>query len=65
MVDVHCLRHIFATLLARNGISQSVAQKLIRHSDIRPTMNTHTHLNLADTAGAVAPLPPSQSLETS
>ena len=56
-VDVHCLRHTFATLLARNGVSPSIAQKLMRHSDIRLTMNTYTHLDLADTAGAVASLP--------
>ena len=56
-VDVHCLRHTFATLLARNGVSPSVAQKLMRHSDIRLTMNTYTHLDLADTASAVAALP--------
>jgi integrase len=56
-VDVHCLRHTFVTLLARNGVSPSVAQKLMRHSDIRLTMNTYTHLELADTAGAVAALP--------
>jgi integrase len=54
---VHCLRHTFATLLARNGVSPSIAQKLMRHSDIRLTMNTYTHLDLADTAGAVASLP--------
>ena len=51
-VDVHCLRHTFATLLARNGVSPSIAQKLMRHSDIRLTMNTYTHLDIADTAGA-------------
>ena len=56
-VDVHSLRHTFATLLARNGVSPSVAQKLMRHSDIRLTMNLYTHLELADTAGAVAALP--------
>ncbi len=56
-VDVHSLRHTFATLLARNGVSPSVAQKLMRHSDIRLTMNTYTHLDLADTANAVAILP--------
>jgi integrase len=56
-VDVHCLRHTFATLLARSGVSPGVAQKLMRHSDIRLTMNTYTHLDLADTAGAVAALP--------
>ena len=56
-VDVHSLRHTFATLLARNGVSPSIAQKLMRHSDICLTMNLYTHLDLADTAGAVAALP--------
>jgi len=56
-VDVHSLRHTFATMLARNGVSPSIAQKLMRHSDIRLTMNLYTHLELADTAGAVAALP--------
>jgi len=56
-LDIHCLRHTFATLLARNGVSPSVAQKLMRHSDIRLTMNTYTHLELVDTAGAVSALP--------
>jgi integrase len=55
-VDVHSLRHTFATLLARGGVSPTVAQKLMRHSDIRLTINTYTHLELADTAGAVAGL---------
>ena len=56
-VDVHSLRHTFATLLARNGVSPGVAQKLMRHSDIRLTMGLYTHLDLADTADAVAALP--------
>jgi len=56
-LDIHCLRHTFATLLARNGTSPAVAQKLLRHSDIRLTMNIYTHLDLADTASAVAALP--------
>jgi integrase len=55
-VDVHSLRHTFATLLARGGVTPTVAQKLMRHSDIRLTMSTCTHLELADTAGAVAGL---------
>ena len=56
-VDVHSLRHTFATLLARNAVSPGIAQKLMRHSDIRLTMNLYTHLELADTASAVAGLP--------
>jgi len=68
--SIHCLRHTFATLLARNGVSPATAQKLMRHSpstslravslsngDIRLTMNIYTHLDLADTASAVAALP--------
>ena len=79
-LDIHCLRHTFATLLARNGVSPATAQKLMRHGpsaslravspsngDIRlrtcppkpwrRRMNIYTHLDLADTASAVAALP--------
>jgi len=56
-VDVHAMRHTFATLMARSGVMPATAQKLMRHSDIRLTMNIYTHLDLADTAGAVAALP--------
>jgi len=56
-VDVHGLRHTFATLLARKGVLPATAQKLMRHSDIRLTMNVYTHLEIADTASAVAALP--------
>jgi hypothetical protein len=41
-------------LLARGGVTPTVVQKLIRHSDTRLTMNTYTHLDLADAAGALA-----------
>jgi len=33
------------------------AQKLLRHSDIRLTLNIYTHLDLADTASTVVVLP--------
>ena len=56
-MDIHNLPHTFATLLACNGVSPGVAQKLMRHSDIRLTMNTYTHLGLADIVGAIASLP--------
>jgi len=55
-ITFHCFRHTFATLLVRNDVSPVVVQKLMRHSDIRLTMNTYTHLDLADTAGALAAL---------
>ena len=56
-IDVHCLRHTFATMLSQAGVAPRMAQELLRHSDIRLTMNTYTHLQLADTAGAVEALP--------
>ena len=56
-LDVHCLRHTFATLLAKAGVVPRMAQELMRHSDIRLTMNVYTHLQLVDTAGAVEALP--------
>ena len=56
-VDIHCLRHTFATMLSQAGVAPRMAQELLRHSDIRLTMNTYTHLQLVDTAGAVEALP--------
>jgi integrase len=56
-LDVHSLRHTFATLLSKSGVIPRTAQELMRHSDIRLTMNVYTHLQLADTAGAVEALP--------
>jgi len=56
-VDIHCLRHTFATMLSQAGVAPRLAQELLRHSDIRLTMNTYTHLQLVDTSGAVEALP--------
>lgn len=55
--DVHSLRHTFATMLSQSGVLPRTAQELMRHSDIRLTMSTYTHLALVDTAGAVEALP--------
>lgn len=59
--DVHSLRHTFATLLSKAGVAPRMAQELMRHSDIRLTMNVYTHLQLVDTAGAVESLPSIES----
>ncbi len=56
-IDIHCLRHTFATMLSQAGVAPRMAQELLRHSDIRLTMNTYTHLQLVDTAEAVECLP--------
>ena len=62
-LDVHCLRHTFATLLSRAKVAPRTAQELLRHSDIRLTMQTYTHLELLDTAHAVESLPEIETLQ--
>jgi len=41
-IDFHALRYTFATKLARQGVSQRLAQELLRHSDPRLTANLYT-----------------------
>jgi integrase len=56
-VDVHALRTTFGTLLSRSGVPPRVAQRLMRHSDIRLTMQTYTDPKLFDLQGAIDSLP--------
>ena len=39
----HTFRHIYSTLLHAYGTDMKVQQELLRHSDIRTTMNIYTH----------------------
>jgi integrase len=57
VVDVHALRHTHGTLLAKRGVSPTVAKNSMRHSDIRMTMNLYTHLDLDDVAEGVNRIP--------
>ena len=57
VADVHCLRHTHASLLAKVGVSPTVAQKSMRHSDVRLTMGVYTHLEMDDVRQAVSLLP--------
>jgi integrase len=57
VIDVHCLRHSHASLLAQAGVSPAVAQKSMRHSDVKLTMDVYTHLEMGEVADAVALLP--------
>jgi hypothetical protein len=57
VADVHCLRHTHASLLAKVGVSPTVAQKSMRHSDVRLTMAVYTHLEMDDVRQAVSLLP--------
>jgi integrase len=55
--DFHSLRHSLATLLARHGVALAIAQKIMRHSDPKPTMNVYGHLRIEDKAKELAKLP--------
>ena len=56
-VDIHALRHTFGTMLSAAGVKPRTAQEVMRHSDIKLTMNVYTDPALLDTAGAVEALP--------
>lgn len=55
--DFHALRHTYGTMLAKAGIAPRVAMSLMRHTDIRLTMNTYTDPQVFDLVGAVEKLP--------
>jgi integrase len=57
VIDVHALRHTHATLLARKGVSPTIAQSAMRHSDIRMTMKVYTHLETSDIAEGINRIP--------
>lgn len=56
-VDVHALRHTFATHLVAAGVAPRVAQAALRHSSLELTMQHYTDPRLLDVAGALAVLP--------
>jgi hypothetical protein len=61
-LDFHALRHTFATMLARAGVSPRVAMELMRHSDMRLTAKTYTDamsLPLFGELDKITPLLPS------
>jgi hypothetical protein len=55
--DFHGLRHLFVSSLSRAGIAPKVAQVLVRHSDVRLTLGTYTHVDLQDQLAAIGALP--------
>ena len=57
-LDIHSLRHTFASRLARHGVGLAQAQRLLGHSDPKLTMAIYTHLETEDLRGAVESLPP-------
>jgi integrase len=56
-IDVHALRHTTATCMSMAKVTPRVAQRHMRHSDIRHTLQTYTDVNMLDEAEALAALP--------
>jgi integrase len=52
-LDIHALRHTFATRLARSGAPLMHAQRLLGHSDPKLTAQIYTHLDAEDLRGAI------------
>ena len=55
-LDIHALRHTFATRLARKNVGIPQAQRLLGHSDPKLTASIYTHLDAEDLRGAIAAL---------
>ncbi len=56
--DFHALRNTWGTFLARHGVSQRIAMKLLRHSDIKLTTKVYTDEMQLPAYEAVKQLPP-------
>jgi integrase len=56
-LDVHALRHTTATYLSRAKVAPRVAQRFLRHSDIKLTMQSYTDPRLLDETEALSALP--------
>ncbi len=57
VIDLHALRTTLGTQLARNGVAPQIAQKIMRHSDYKTTLNHYTVLGLSDTSKAIDAIP--------
>jgi integrase len=56
-IDVHSLRHTFASRLARSNVSLFQAQKLLGHSDPKLTSRAYAHVDAEDLRPAIDALP--------
>lgn len=61
-LDIHALRHTFASRLCRAGVGLVHAQNLLGHSDPRLTAAIYTHLDVEDLRKAVQTLPSTADL---
>ena len=58
VIDIHSLRHSFASALGRAGVGLTQAQALLGHSDPKLTASLYTHLDATDLRNAVARIQP-------
>ncbi len=56
-IDIHALRYSFGTLMAKRGVHPSVAQRLMRHSNVSLTLGIYTTTESIDTRSASDRLP--------
>jgi len=56
-VVVHSLRHSLATMLAQSKVAPAIAMKILRHRDIRLTLQHYTDDSLLPVTAAMATLP--------
>ena len=56
-LDLHGLRTTLGTHLAQNKVAPQVAQRIMRHSDMKVTLTHYTDLRLSDEAAALGTLP--------
>lgn len=56
-VVLHSLRHSLATMLAQSQVPPAVAMRIMRHRDIRLTLEAYTDEGLLPVAGALRALP--------
>jgi integrase len=57
VVVLHSLRHSLATMLAASGVPMPVAQRIMRHRDIRLTAEVYTDEGLLPLAAGIKALP--------
>lgn len=57
VVHVHCLRHTFATRLARTDVPIAVTQRLLGHSTPRMTLEVYAHIGDEECRKAIEGLP--------
>jgi integrase len=56
-VVLHSLRHSLATMLAQSNVPPAIAMRILRHRDIKLTLEVYTDESLLPTAAAMATLP--------